>query len=103
MDETIILTSLLLRPGLEDKSELLKDMIHDSVCEMQTYLNYSDTEPLPEGCAQAVKELTLVRFNRDGTEGIKSESQSSGGNTSYLDELPDKVKRTIRRYRKLPR
>ena len=58
---------------------------------------------LPEGVIPAVKELTLIRFNKDGVEGIASESQSFGGSTTYMDSLPDQVKRTIRRYRRLPR
>lgn len=103
MDEEKILTSLLLRSGLEDKGEVLTDMIQDSVLEMRAYLNYSENEILPEACVPAVKELTLIRFNRDGTEGIASESQSSGGSTSYMNDLPSTTKRIIRRYRKFKR
>ena len=83
--------------------ELLEDMIHDSIIDMRSYLNYEDEESLPEGVIPAVKELTLIRFNKDGVEGIASESQSFGGSTTYMDALPDQVKRTIRRYRRLPR
>lgn len=100
--EEKILESLLKRPGLEDKETVLVDMIQDSMIEMRTLLNYKDGEELPEGCVPAVKELTLIRFNQDGVEGISSESQSSGGGTTYMDALPDRVKRTIRKYRRLP-
>ena len=79
--EKKILKELLKRPGMSEQDwELLEDMIHDSI-----------------------KELTLIRFNKDGVEGIASESQSFGGSTTYMDALPDQVKRTIRRYRRLPR
>lgn len=98
-----VLESLILRPGMEGKELLLMDMIQDSISDMRAYLNYDEEEELPEGCLPAVKELTLIRFNRDGTEGVQSESQSSGGSTTFTDALPDKVKRTIRRYRRLPR
>ena len=63
------------------------DMIQDSMIEMRTLLNYKDGEELPEGCVPAVKELTLIRFNQDGVEGISSEAQSSGGKISKIPEV----------------
>ena len=87
--EEQILESLLLRKGITDEL-LLRDMIQDSMDELQE-------------CSSVVKELVLIRYNRDGTEGIVSESQSSGGSTTYTDELPDRAKRIIRRHRRLPR
>lgn len=101
--EKRILESLMKRPGFEDKEDVLKDMIEDSICELRNMLNYNDGEALPEGCIPAVKELVLVRYNQDGAEGISSESQSSGGSTTYMDALPDKVKRAVRRYRRFRR
>lgn len=101
--EEKILESLLKRPGLKGKDDILKDMIEDSICDMRNMLNYDDGEIVPEGCIPAIKEMVLVRFNQDGAQGISSESQSSGGSTTYMDALPDKVKRTVRRYRRLRR
>ena len=98
-----ILKSLLLRPGMEGREAVLKDMIQDSIIDIRNFLNYNDDEELPNGCISAVKELTLIRFNQDGAEGLQSESQSFGGSTTYLDGIPNKVKRTIRKYRRLPR
>lgn len=101
--EEKILESLLNRPGMAGKEEILSDMISDCVCDMRNMLNYADNEALPDGCIPAVKEMVLVRFNQDGAEGISNESQSSGGSTTYMDALPDKVKRTVRKYRRMPR
>ena len=101
--EEKILESLLMRPGMEGQDFLLLDMIRDSIADMKNFLNYADNEELPSGCIPAVKELTLIRFNQDGVEGIQNESQSSGGSMSYMDALPDRVRRTIRKYRRLPR
>ena len=101
--EEKILESLLKRPGLEDKETVLVDMIQDSMIEMRTLLNYKDGEELPEGCVPAVKELTLIRFNQDGVEGVSSESQSSGVSTTYLESLPKTVRQAVRRYRKFRR
>lgn len=101
--ENKILKSLMNRLGLEDKEDILKDMIEDSICDMRNMLNYDNEEQIPDGCIPAIKEMVLVRFNQDGVEGISSESQSSGGSTTYMDSLPDKVKRTVRKYRRMPR
>lgn len=100
--EKKILESLLKRPGLQDQWDVLTDMIQDSISDMRTMLNYDDEEELPDGCIPAIKELVLVRYNQDGVEGISSESQSSGGSTTYMDALPDRVKRAVRKYRRLP-
>ncbi|HJA81025.1 MAG TPA: phage head-tail connector protein [Candidatus Mediterraneibacter intestinipullorum] len=100
--EKKILESLLKRPGLQDQKSVLTDMIQDSINDMRTMLNYDDEEELPDGCIPTIKELVLVRYNQDGVEGISSESQSSGGSTTYMDALPDRVKRTVRKYRRLP-
>lgn len=100
--EREILESLLKRPGLQDQWDVLTDMIQDSISDMRTMLNYDDEEELPDGCIPAIKELVLVRYNQDGVEGISSESQSSGGSATYMDALPDRVKRAVRKYRRLP-
>lgn len=101
--EDEILMSLLKRSGLENQEKILKDMIDDSILEMRALLNYEEEEELPEGVKPAVKELTLIRFNQDGVEGIQSETQSSGGSTSYMDLLPNRIRRIVRKYRRLPR
>lgn len=101
--EEKILESLLKRPGLQDQKALLSDMIQDSMVEMRGLLNYKDGEELPDGCIPAVKELTLIRFNQDGVEGISNESQSSGGSTTYLESLPKTVRQAVRRYRRFRR
>ena len=93
--EERILESLLKRPGLGEKR-------YDSVLEIRDAINYEKDEELPEACELAVKELTLIRFNRDGTEGIASES-NSGVSVSYINELPPAVKRIIYRHRRLRR
>ena len=98
--EKEILESLLKRPGLQDQKDMLIDMIQDSIRDMRVMLNYGDDEKLPDGCISAIKELVLVRYNQDGVEGISSESQSSGGSTTYLESLPRTVKQAVRRYRK---
>ena len=103
MDERKVLDSLLNRPGMSSDESLVEDMLYDSISELRGLLNYEDGEELPDGCIPAIKELTLIRFNRDGAEGISNESQSSGGSTTYTETLPLVVKQAIRRYRKFRR
>lgn len=101
--EEQILQSLMLRPGLGDVSaELLTDMITDCMTELKDYLNYQESEELPAACGPIVKELVLIRFNRDGTQGEQSES-NSGVSVTYLTDLPADLKRRIHRHRKMRR
>ena len=97
-----IVETLLARPGMDGNRQLITEFVQDATLEIKSYLNYGSEEKLPEGCVPAVKKLAMIHFNRDGSEGIQSESQSSGGSTTYSDEIPESIKRTIRKYRKLP-
>ena len=48
--EKKVLKELLKRPGMSEQDwELLEDMIHDSIIDMRSYLNYEDEESLPKG------------------------------------------------------
>lgn len=100
MDKDII-SSLLLREGIENK-ELITDMVNDCIQELKDYLNYEDKEVLPDSTSSIVKELVLIRYNRDGAEGIQSEG-FSGVSTSYMDDIPKALKRRINAKRRLPR
>lgn len=101
MNQEDITKSLVKRPGLDGKEDIINEFVQDAMTEIQTYLNYGKDD-LPDGCIPAVKQLALTMFNQDGAEGIQSESQSSGGSTTYSDALPDSIKRAIRKYRRLP-
>lgn len=99
-----ILTSICLRPGIKDADpELLKDMITDCIQEIRDEIHYGDTEELPDGLKGVIKELVCRKFNMDGAQGIQSESQSSGGTTTYMQDIPQSMKRQIYKYRRLRR
>ena len=56
--EKKILKELLKRPGMSEQDwELLEDMIHDSIIDMRSYLNYEDEESLPERSEEHTSEL----------------------------------------------
>lgn len=96
-----LLNSLLLRPGLEGREKLLSDMLDDCIGEVRDLLNYQEDEDIPRVLYGVIKEITLAKFNRDGAQGISSESQSSGGSVSYMDDLTPQQKAQIRRHRRL--
>lgn len=99
--EEKILNSLLLRPGMEGRDVLLKDLIKDSIQDVKDYINYSLEEELPEQLKVIVQDVTLIKFNKIGAEGLQSESYS-GVSQNYIDGLPKELKSRLRRYRRLP-
>lgn len=61
--EKKILKELLKRPGMSEQDwELLEDMIHDSIIDMRSYLNYEDEESLPEGGNSGCKRTDADPF-----------------------------------------
>lgn len=101
--ESIILQSLLLRPGMQGHEALLTDMIKDCIDELRDMLNYRDVDVIPTSLYGVIKELVLIKFNQDGAQGIVTESQSSGGSTTYTSDIPPSLKRRIYRHRKMRR
>lgn len=96
--ERKILESLLLREGMPGE-EILKDMISDCEQDLKDLLH---VEELEECHKSLLKELVLLKVNRDGAEGIQGESHS-GNSTTYLDDLPKALRRKINSKRRLPR
>lgn len=70
---------------LEDaKSEILLDINHVE---------------LPQELTGTLIQWAVIKYNRLGTEGMKGES-FSGTSTSYENDFPDYIKRTLNRYRR---
>lgn len=82
--------------------EVIKDLIEDSLLEVYEFLNYSKDNELPDSCLSVAKDLTIIKFNRLGSEGLSS-SGYGGNNENYLNDIPLDLKRKLRRYRKLPK
>lgn len=100
MEETI-LNSIKLRPGISNNSdELLREFITDTIQDVKDFINYSDTDELPNGCISIVKELVIIKCNSLGAEGLASAS-NSGVSESYLNEIPGPIKKKLYKYRKL--
>lgn len=97
-----LIDDLLKYPGLSEKGELIGVLVDDCIHELKDLLNYEETDELPEVLSGAVKELVLMKFHRMGAEGLSSVSRS-GVSENYSDELPEKLRRRIYRYRKMRR
>ncbi|MEG1415684.1 MAG: phage head-tail connector protein [Clostridium sp.] len=99
--EQRILESLRQRIKNIDEG-LVSDLIKDTIEEVKEYINFTDGDTMPLGCEGIVKDLVIIKYNKQGSEGLQSESYS-GVSQSYLDDIPKDIKRRLNRYRKLPR
>ncbi|UZP02296.1 phage head-tail connector protein [Clostridium botulinum] len=98
-----IIEAIKLRPGISNIDEfLLADIVQDAVIEVSDYINIKEGEELPLGCISIVKDISIIKANKLGSEGISSESYS-GVSQSYTEDIPKDILRKLKRYRKLPR
>lgn len=98
MDIEMIKEVLRQRPGMPEEV-VLNEMIKDCIQDLKDMLHVDE---LGDEHASILKELVLIKVNRDGTEGISSEN-NSGVSTTYLDDLPKSLRRKINAKRKIPR
>lgn len=97
-----ILKSIKLRPGISNFSEdLLKDIISDAYNDVAEVINLTEGDIMPLGCISIIKDVVVIKINKLGSEGISSEA-NEGISQSFINDIPDDVKRKLRRYRKLP-
>ena len=102
MLEDDIVNCLKLRPGIVNlKDELLRDLVHDTLIEVLDYTNSTQEQDLPKGCISLIKDIAVVRINSLGDEGLNGTSRE-GINQTYGNDVPESIKRKLRRYRRLP-
>lgn len=96
-----ILKSILLRPNMMNIDQmLLKDMIDDAINDVKNYLNYKESEDIPNSLQGVVKNIVIANINRIGYEGVSSHS-FSGVSTSFMEQLSKDDTRKLKRYRRL--
>jgi hypothetical protein len=63
-------------------------------------LDYCQKDDLPSGLEGVVEDLTVIRYRKMGSEGVKSESVGPLGTTyeDGADSIPESYKRILRRY-----
>ena len=96
-----MLESIKLRLGLTDNSKdpLICDYISDVTEDILEILNMNE---LPKKAESIVKDLVIIKYNLNGSEGLTSESYS-GISQAFIDDIPKDIKRKIMRLRKLPK
>lgn len=106
MEEKEIITkateSIKNRPDMKNISEdYLKDTVVDALNDVKAFINHRVEDVLDEGLITPVKDLSVVRINLTGTEGISSSSKA-GTSESYLSDIPVHIKNKLRKFRSLP-
>ena len=98
MNKEKILSLLSQQEGMPEES-LLRDTLEDCIEDLKELLH---ADELGEEHSSILKELVIIKVNREGTEGIQSEN-FNGVSTTYLEDLPKSLMRKIRAKRRLPR
>lgn len=91
------LTKLKLRLDINDNSQdgLLNQMLEDAENEILDYCNREVLLPRMEGLK---RELAIIYYNRQGTEGESSHSEGEMS-VSYSTEIPESIKNRLTAYR----
>ncbi|MBS4535829.1 phage head-tail connector protein [Clostridium sp. D2Q-14] len=82
-----------------DEDQLLNIYIEDITREIQEYLN---CDILPIQAESIVRDLVVIKYNKQGSEGLKIEN-FSGVSQSFEDGYPKDIVKRLMRLRKLPR
>ena len=97
-----IINSLKLYPqGQSISEDLLKDIVNEVSC-MVSDIVHIEVAEMPTGCKNIIKELSLSRINKLGSEGIKSESHE-GISLNYEEGISPDILKRLKHYRKLPK
>lgn len=95
------LESLKIRLGIskEDtkKDDLLSLVLEDSKNEI---LDHCNRTILPTRAESLQRELAIIYYNRQGSEGESSRSEG-GVSVSYSTEIPEGIKNRLNAFRKL--
>lgn len=92
------LDKLKIRLGILDnkQDEILELLLEEAGSEIMDYCNIND---IPEKLEALQRELTIIYYNRQGTEGEVSRSEG-GISINYGTDIPTNLKNRLDRYRK---
>ena len=100
MDERIISTLKSRLANLDVSLDLINSLADSAICQV---LNYTGLLEVPSNLIYVCVELAMIAFNQMGAEGISNESYAFGGGQAYIDDIPERIKRQLRPFRKLRR
>ena len=92
-------TKIMLGIDNNSKNELLSIYIEDIEEEVKEYLNIDE---IPKKAESIVRDLVVIKYNKNGSEGLESEN-FSGVSQSFIDGFPKDIEKRLIRFRKLPR
>ena len=94
-----MLEKLKIRLGINDNAQdgLLNQILEDAGNEI---LDYCNRELLTPKLEPLQRELAIIYYNRQGSEGESSHSEG-GMSVSYSTEIPENIKSRLNRYRLL--
>lgn len=88
---------LKARLGNDVDEILLQVLLDDAETEILDYTNRTELLPKMEGLQ---RELAIIYYNRQGSEGEASRSEG-GVSVSYSTEIPESIKSRLVAYRRL--
>lgn len=91
------LEKLKLRLGKDVDENLLELLLEDAESEILDYTNRTELTDKMEGLQ---RELAIIYYNRQGSEGESSRSEG-GISVSYSTEIPERIKSRLNTYRLL--
>ncbi|MFL8968899.1 phage head-tail connector protein [Helcococcus kunzii] len=99
LDKDKIIKSVKNRPGMENAD--VEGLYQDAIEDIMHFTHRTEEEISKLAIGSIIKDLMAYRFNTLGVEGIKSES-FSGVSTGYYDDMPERIKKKLRSFRRLP-
>jgi len=96
MEQLEAIKVLLKLDGDVSKDTLINVLIEQAQSEFKDYCNRED---IPSAAVGVINEMVVVKYNRQGTEGLSSQS-FSGISDNFLDGYPTNIIKALNRYRK---
>lgn len=91
-----VLTKLMTKPHIKNLDTVyIQSTIEDAVNDVIDFVNHTD---LDERIVTPVADLCVIRLNLTGAEGLTSSSKA-GTSESYTIDIPNSIKRKLKKYR----
>lgn len=96
-----VVTKLSFKPHIKNTDKLyVDDTVNDAVNDALDYINYCDGD-INEKMVTPVTDLCVYRLILTGNEGLTSSSKA-GTSETYSGDIPQSIRRILRKYRNLP-
>lgn len=97
----MLLEKIKLRLGINDNNKdlLLADLLEDVIEDIKEHIKSDDISNVANSI---IVDLVIIKYNRLGTEGLASESYS-GVSNSFIDGIPNDIRKKLNRIRSFPK